>query len=299
MRRYRGRFAPSPTGPLHLGSLVAATGSYLDAKKAEGEWLVRMEDVDEPRTVPGAADLILRTLAAFGMESDQPVIYQSRRKELYRSALEDLKRKGMVYPCGCTRKEILDWQVGFGPPSGQRYPGLCREGLAEGKQPRAWRFRVPQSVIQFEDRVMGPQAENLDETSGDFIVLRADGFFAYQLAVVVDDAEQGVTDVVRGADLLESTPRQIALRCALEVGWPRYLHLPVALNPAGEKLSKQTRAPAVDASDPAAELMRVLRFLGQHPPAGLEGCRVDEVWNWAIANWEPSQIPRFFGAQVL
>lgn len=290
MGRYRGRFAPSPTGDLHFGSLVAAVGSYLDARHHGGEWLVRIEDVDEPRTVPGASDEILRTLEAFGLRSDAPVVYQSQRKPLYEEALARLKQANAVYPCGCSRKDVGD------SPS---YPGTCRNGLPPGKDPRAWRMRVPDRLLHFEDRVMGARQGNPAIDGGDFILLRADGFFAYQLAVVVDDAEQGITHVVRGADLLESTCRQIALQDALGLARPAYLHLPIALSGEGEKLSKQRRARPVDRDCASFELYRVLCFLGQSPPWALQHAPVDRIREWAIANWNVSSIPRVYGAPVL
>ena len=235
---YVGRFAPSPTGPLHFGSLVAALASWLDARAAEGRWLVRIEDLDPPRAVPGAADEILRTLDRLGLGWDGPVLYQSRRSASYEAALESLD----TYWCGCTRREIADSSIGRATDGAQIYPGTCRTGLAPGKTPRALRLRTGGEEIAFTDRVQGPQRQILEREIGDFVLLRADGQFAYQLAVVVDDAEQGVTDVVRGADLLDSTPRQIFLQRLLGYPMPRYLHVPAAVNQAGEKLSKQTGA---------------------------------------------------------
>lgn len=276
--RYRGRFAPSPTGGLHFGSLVAAVGSWLDARAAGGEWLVRMEDIDEPRTVAGAADRILRTLEAYGLHWDGPVVYQTERHELYRAALERLGSR--VFPCGCTRKEI-----------GDRYPGTCRDGLPEGRTGRALRLRVEAEPVGFVDRLQGPYAESLAETCGDFVLRRADGLYSYQLAVVVDDAEQGVTDVVRGADLLDSTPRQIWLQRALGLPEPRYLHLPVALGADGAKLSKQTLAPELDEAGSGELLWRALTFLGQGPPEPLRGAGPGEVLTWGVANWALGRVP--------
>ena len=247
VQTYLGRFAPSPTGPLHFGSLVAALASYLDARYHDGgRWLVRIEDVDEPRTVPGAADSILRCLEAYGMEWDGPVVYQSRRKDLYRAALEALGSH--AFPCGCSRVPGI-------------YPGTCRNGLPAGKTARAWRLRVDDNVISFVDRLRGPQTDVLAETTGDFVLLRADGYFAYQLAVVVDDADQGVTDVVRGEDLLDSTGRQILLQRLLGYPTPRYAHIPVVRDASGEKLSKQTLAPPVDERGDEATLRAALAFL--------------------------------------
>ena len=258
---YRGRFAPSPTGPLHFGSLVAAVGSYLDARHHNGNWLVRMEDLDTPRCVPGAAEDILHTLAAFGFASDEPVIYQSRRTATYEAALQKLKESGAAYPCCCTRKEIADSALhGI---EGFVYPGTCRHGMVHTRTTPAWRVRTDLTAapIAFEDALQGSISQNIETDIGDFVVKRADGLFAYQLAVVVDDAEQRITHVVRGSDLLASTPRQIHLQHLLGLTTPRYMHLPVAVNEAGEKLSKQTLAAPVDVAQPAATLLRALEFL--------------------------------------
>ncbi len=289
---YRGRFAPSPTGSLHFGSLVAAVGSYLDARCQGGEWLLRMEDVDTPRNVPGAAEDILRTLEAFGFEWDGPVLWQSRRGEAYAAALERLRRAGLAYPCACSRKEIADSATRPAIDGGLAYPGTCRGGLPPGRSPRAWRLRVEAGETAFVDRLQGRQAQHLERDVGDFVLRRADGLFAYQLAVVVDDAWQGITDIVRGADLLASTPRQIWLQRCLDYPQPRYAHLPVAANAAGEKLSKQTRAPALDSGRAAAELVRALHFLGQEVPAGLASARPAEIWGWARQHWDFTALPR-------
>lgn len=311
---YRGRFAPSPTGPLHFGSLVAAIGSYLDAKYHHGTWLVRMEDLDVPRCVPGAADDILHTLEMFGMVSDEPVIYQSQRTTAYEAALQRLKESGAAYPCCCTRKEISDSALhGI---EGPVYPGTCRDGIPEGREERAWRVRTdyphPQSLprweredkpssprgksrdggnaVTFDDALQGCITQQLQSEIGDFVVKRADGLFAYQLAVVVDDAFQGITHVVRGADLLNSTPRQIFLQQRLGLPTPHYMHLPVAVNGAGEKLSKQSLAAPVDCSHATATLLRVLDFLHQRPPASLAGSEVRTVLKWAVKNWQPQRL---------
>ena len=289
MDQYRGRFAPSPTGPLHFGSLVAAVGSYLEAKSRGGAWLVRMEDLDPPREQPGAADAILRTLEACGMAWDGNIMYQSQRSEAYRAALARLEAQGLVYVCGCSRREIAD--SGLGPDGALIYPGTCRNGLAPGKTPRATRVRVDHETIEFEDAVQGKIRQDLAAEVGDFVLLRADGLYAYQLAVVVDDAEQGITDVVRGADLLDSTPRQIYLQRLLGLPTPRYLHLPAAVNAAGEKLSKQTRAAPVDERDPVPVLAQVMDFLGQAPPAQLRRAPLAEFWRWALAHWDAKHIP--------
>lgn len=289
---YRGRFAPSPTGPLHFGSLVAAVGSYLDARTQGGEWLVRMEDVDTPRNQPGAADDILRTLEAFGFAWDGPVLWQSARLAAYGEVLETLKRSGQVYGCACSRKEIADSAMHAAIDGGLAYPGLCRGGLPAGREARAWRLRVDDREIAFDDRLQGRIAQHLAHDVGDFVLRRADGLFAYQLAVVVDDAWQGMTDIVRGADLLASTPRQICLQRCLGYPTPRYAHLPVAANPAGEKLSKQTRAAALDVAQAPALLVQALSFLGQAVPAALCRAPLAEVWAWALAHWSFAAIPR-------
>jgi glutamyl-Q tRNA(Asp) synthetase len=274
---YVGRFAPSPTGPLHFGSLVAALASYLEARSVKGKWLVRMEDLDKPREQPGAADAILRALDALGLHWDGAVAYQSRRTSLYQDALERLRAH--TYPCGCTRSEIAD--SALASDGARVYGGSCRGGLPQGKTARAIRVRA-QGEIRFTDRVQGPQAQQLERDVGDFVLWRADGQFAYQLAVVVDDAEQGVTDVVRGADLLDSTARQIHLQRLLGCATPRYLHVPVAMNAAGEKLSKQTGAEPMDAGRRGDALRRAFAFLGQAATDDLaEGLR----------NWDASRIP--------
>jgi glutamyl-Q tRNA(Asp) synthetase len=288
---YRGRFAPSPTGPLHFGSLVAAVGSWADARAHGGEWLVRMEDLDPPREVPGAADGILRTLAALGLEPDGPVMRQSARGDAYRAALDRLRDDGRLFACGCTRREIADSGLA-GVDGGLVDPGTCRHGPPPGRAARALRVRVDDAAIAFDDAIQGEVREDLARDVGDFILLRADGHYAYQLAVVVDDAAQGITDVVRGADLIDSTPRQIFLQRLLGLPTPRYLHLPVAANAAGEKLSKQTGAPAIDPAHPTRALVAALRFLGQPPPDELERADARTVLDWAAANWDRARVPR-------
>jgi glutamyl-Q tRNA(Asp) synthetase len=287
---YRGRFAPSPTGPLHFGSLVAAVASYLEAKNNAGEWLVRMEDLDTPRTVPGAADEILRALEACGMQWDRAIVYQSTRSDAYHAELHRLRTTGLVYPCACSRREIADSAVSG--IEGPVYPGTCRNGIAAGKTARAWRIDTRGVRIEFDDALQGRVRQNLETDIGDFVLLRADHIYAYQLAVVTDDAEQGITDIVRGADLLDSTPRQIYLQRLLKFPSPRYCHVPVAVNAAGEKLSKQTRAAAVDYTHPVPALVATLRFLGQQPPAALAAASVREIWNWAVPNWRMERVTR-------
>ncbi len=287
---YCGRFAPSPTGPLHFGSLVTAVGSFLDARAHGGRWLVRIDDLDAPRVVPGAADAILRTLEAFGLTWDGAVVYQSQRLDVYRAAFERLRTEGIVYPCSCSRKEIADSALSrFGATI---YPGTCRHGLAPGRVARAWRVDTRGVVMAFEDRLQGPQRYVLEEEVGDYVVWRADGVFAYQLAAAVDDADGVITDVVRGADLLDSTPRQIFLQQRLGLSRPRYLHLPVVVNAAGEKLSKQTHAPALDPRHASRQLIEALHFLGQPAPTELARASVAEVWAWALAHWDIERVPK-------
>ena len=268
-----GRFAPSPTGLLHAGSLVAALASWLDARAHGGQWLVRIEDVDTPRCVPGAAEQILQQLALCGLLADGPVLWQSQRGSTYQQALDHLVAQGLAYPCGCSRKDIEAAQA---TPTerhrAQVYPGTCREGL-NGKPARAWRLNVA-AVLQvrglpdltrWTDRRLGEQAEHVAQAVGDFVLRRADGLWAYQLAVVVDDAAQGVTDVVRGEDLADNTARQILLQQALCLPTPRYLHTPLVLGANGEKLSKQNGARALDLSDPLAALNEAAQALGLRP----------------------------------
>ena len=258
-----GRFAPSPTGPLHLGSLVAAVGSWLFARQAGGRWQVRMEDLDTPRVVPGSADEILGSLSRYGLEWDGEVVWQSRRIALYEEALERLTARGLAYDCACSRAEL---QRAASAPLGAEavYPGTCREGLAPGRVARAVRFRVSPGVIAFDDAIVGHIEEDVETVTGDFVIKRADGPFAYQLAVVVDDAAQGVTQVVRGGDLLSSTARQIALQRALRLSQPSYAHLPLVTGPDGTKLGKRDGAlplPSLDGTRVRATLATALRIL--------------------------------------
>jgi glutamyl-Q tRNA(Asp) synthetase len=273
---YVGRFAPSPTGPLHFGSLVAALASWLDARAAGGRWLVRIEDLDTPRTQPGAAQEMLRALAGLGLEWDGEPVFQSKRIDWYERALRELRHN--TYWCACSRREIADSSLGLASDGAQIYPGTCRAGMPPDRPARALRLKVGAQEISYRDRVQGPRAQVLSRDVGDFVLYRADGQFAYQLAVVVDDAASGVTDIVRGADLLDSTPRQIHLQRLLGYPSPRYLHIPAALDARGEKLSKQTGAAPIDAS----HWREALRFLGQ-PPA-------DDLAR-AVRNWDPALIP--------
>ncbi len=283
---YIGRFAPSPSGPLHAGSLAAAMASYLDARAHGGRWLLRIEDIDETRTVDGAAREIETALHTLGMRWDGPVLVQSERKQHYFDACARLA--GHVYPCGCTRKEIADSSLGVGADGAAIYPGTCRHGLGPGKQARTLRLRVPDAgedgeQISFPDRWLGRQSQHLATEAGDFVLKRADGFWAYQLAVVVDDAEQGVTHIVRGADLLGSTARQIYLQRLLGYPTPTYLHAPLVLHDDGEKLSKQNGAQALDLARPLEELQRAATFLGLDMTTATE---VAAFWEQALPAWQ-------------
>ncbi|HKY02731.1 MAG TPA: tRNA glutamyl-Q(34) synthetase GluQRS [Burkholderiales bacterium] len=292
---YRGRFAPSPTGSLHFGSLVAAVGSYVDAHAHGGSWLLRIEDLDPPRETPGAADDILHALESCGLLWDETVVYQSQRLEAYHAALGQLLLDGHVFPCACTRKEIADSVLE--PDKTPVYPGTCRDGLPPGRTTRAYRLRISDETFVFDDRIQGRVRQELAKDVGDFIVQRGDGCIAYQLAVVVDDAWQGVTDIVRGADLLDSTPRQLYLQRLLNVPTPRYAHLPLALNGQREKLSKQTLAPPITAYKEA--VYEALTFLGHQPPISMRGAAPAELLAWAIANWDPAQIGKEHEVAVL
>ena len=288
----RGRFAPSPTGPLHFGSLIAAVASYCDARAANGAWLVRIEDVDLPRARPGAERAILSALERYGFEWDGSVVRQSERSELYGAALLRLRERGDAYECVCTRRDLAGAPLGAG---GERvYPGTCREGIAADRarrSARAWRFNVDAAKIDWRDRLQGPQTQDLAREVGDFVVKRADGLFAYQLAVVVDDAEQGVTDVVRGSDLIASTARQILLQRHLGFTTPTYLHVPIAIDAAGLKLSKQTLAAPVPES-PLPALVAAWRFLDQPLPGGSGmPATVAEFWRVALTAWNPARLP--------
>jgi glutamyl-Q tRNA(Asp) synthetase len=281
---YRGRFAPSPTGPLHAGSLVAALASWLDARAHEGTWLVRIEDVDHPRCVPGADDEILRQLAACGLAPDEPPTWQSRREALYQAALDQLVARHRAYACACSRRDIeLAWRAqGRTRERNEElvYPGTCRDGL-QGKEPRAWRFRVPDGTVAWTDRRVGVHLQDVAREVGDFVLKRADGLFAYQLAVVVDDAAQGITHVVRGEDLVDNTPRQILLLRALGYPEPSYLHAPLVPGANGEKLSKQNGAIAVDLANPRAAIAQAASVLG----LPVQGGSLPEVLAHAVRAW--------------
>ncbi len=285
---YRGRFAPSPTGPLHFGSLVAALGSYAEARAQGGEWWVRMEDLDRPREVTGAALAILATLEAFGFEWDGPVIYQGQRTEAYAAALDHLGERGLLYACACSRREIA--AAGIPGPEGPLYPGTCRTKATRGRGARAIRLRVETPPISFQDAVQGLVTQDLEMEVGDFILRRADGLHAYQLAVVVDDALQGISHVVRGADLTRSTPRQILLQQYLGLPTPIYAHLPLVLDGEGRKLSKSDAAAPVDSRNPVPTLLQAWAFLGQ-PAFAEPPLNPVEFWGQALASWHLARVP--------
>jgi glutamyl-Q tRNA(Asp) synthetase len=283
---YRGRFAPSPTGALHFGSLVAAVGSWLRARAHNGTWLVRMEDLDPAREVPGSAADILATLAAFGMESDEPVVYQSARGSAYEAAFGILQSRNLVFPCWCSRSD-LDGEQGL-------HRGACIAAPDPRRTP-AWRVRTPDGEIGFVDAVFGAQRQDLGASAGDFVVRRVEGWYAYQLAVVVDDAAQGITEIVRGADLLDSTPRQICLQRLLGLPTPDYVHLPVVLGDDGRKLSKQDRARPVDAEDPMPALRAALEYLGLPHAAATNP---PELLNSAAGRFDAARIAAIPGANA-
>jgi glutamyl-Q tRNA(Asp) synthetase len=286
---YVGRFAPSPTGPLHVGSLVAAVASWLDARAAGGRWLLRMEDLDRPRCEPGAADTILRQMEAYGLAWDGAVLYQSQRDDAYAAALDALQSQGAVYPCTCTRSQLAS-----APRSTEGeiiYPGTCRLIPPSSQSAHSWRVRVEEASPRFHDRIRGALQQDLAGEVGDFIVKRADGLFAYQLAVVVDDAFQGITHIVRGADLLWNTPRQIYLQTLLGLPTPAYAHVPLITNAAGQKLSKQTLAPALPDRGRRAVLTQALAVLGHPPPAELRGAAPAELLAWARTHWQIENVP--------
>lgn len=283
---YRGRFAPSPTGPLHFGSLIAAAGSYLQARAQGGEWLVRIEDLDPPREMAGAAASILRTLERFGLHWDGALLYQSQRSEHYLAALDQLARDGVIYHCRCSRSELA--ATCRNGPFGPIYNGHCR---SRGEKSGALRVMTHDAPIELDDGLHGPYGQRLESELGDFVVRRADGLFAYQLAVVVDDAAQRISEVVRGSDLLDNTPRQIHLQRLLGYTTPSYVHLPLALNALGQKLSKQSGAAAIETEPPIPLLLQVLDFLGQQPPLELRDATLDELWQWAIGHWRLEGVP--------
>ncbi len=280
-----GRFAPSPTGPLHFGSLLAAVASYLDARAAGARWLLRIEDIDPPREMPGAADSIVRTLDAYGFEWDGPVAWQRNSASAHEAALEALIAAGQVYRCGCSRRDLAGEPSG---PLGTIYPGTCRAGSAAPEF--AYRVRTDDSVTRFTDGLQGVREHRLESESGDFVIRRRDGLVAYQLAVVVDDELAGVTRIVRGFDLIDSTPRQIWLQRLLGYRTPTYAHIPVAVHPNGDKLSKLTGAKALAIDEAGPNLYRALSVLRQTPPADLGDASIETLWSWAVEHWRPDRL---------
>jgi len=285
---YIGRFAPSPTGPLHMGSLITAVASYCQAKNQKGKWLLRIEDIDPPREVPNASNNIISDLEKLGFEWDGEIIYQSQRQELYEQALENLHQTNLIYPCGCSRSEINASSIHT--RYGIRYIGTCREGLPVGKKARSIRLKVPDKDFHFTDLIQGKYNQNLQLDIGDFVVKRADGQIAYQLAVVIDDATQSVTEIVRGSDLLDSTIRQQYLQQCLGYAQPSYAHIPVLVNSAGDKLSKQTGASAINLESSGTALIQALCYLNQAPPKSLKRASVKEIWRWALEHWQIQKI---------
>ncbi len=280
---YIGRFAPTPSGYLHFGSLVAALASYLDARAVGGRWLLRMEDLDPPREMPGAQAAIVESLQRYGFEWDGEMQRQSERHDAYEQVIERLLREGLAYPCQCSRKQLEAWPGA--------YPGFCRDAN-QPLENAAIRLRVPHLEYRFTDRVQGKYGQHLGRDVGDFVIRRRDGLFAYQLAVVLDDAWQGVTDVVRGADLLDSTPRQLYLQELLGLPQPRYLHVPLIIQPDGHKLGKSYRSPPLRPDEAVPLLLRALRALGQPTAPELNDALPGELLAWAIPRWNPGRIPR-------
>lgn len=295
MPGYTGRFAPSPTGPLHAGSLVAALASWLDARAHGGRWLLRIEDVDGPRCVPGVERVILQQLADCGLHPDEPPLVQSQRSRLYQSALDNLSDRGLAYPCACSRKDIEARLHALGRRKARHgelvYPGTCRpeQGGLQDRPARAWRLRVADGTLLWNDRRLGPQAQDVASDVGDFVLQRADGLWAYQLAVVADDGVQGVTHVVRGEDLADNTARQILLQQALGLPTPKYLHTPLVLGPHGEKLSKQNGAQALDTQEPLAALQAAGAVLGLHVDASTLGDWLAAATGQWQARWAPAR----------
>lgn len=285
---YRGRFAPTPSGPLHFGSLVAAAGSFLEARARAGQWHLRIDDLDAPRVAPGAIDAILRCLERCGLYWDEPVVFQSAHLPAYHAALHELRQRRAVFACACSRTDIE--ATGLRGNAGPIYPGTCREGLPPGRRARAWRLRVEHGAVDLHDEVLGHQRIDVEAQGGDFTLYRADGVYSFHLASAVDELELGITDVVRGSDLLESSARQIYLLRMLGRAAPRYVHLPVAVDASGLKLSKQTGAQPVDDAQPVRTLCGVLRFLGQTVPQEVAEASLEDFWRWAIANWDLRRV---------
>ncbi|HHZ88303.1 MAG TPA: tRNA glutamyl-Q(34) synthetase GluQRS [Chromatiaceae bacterium] len=287
---YCGRFAPSPTGPLHFGSLVAAVSSYLQARSRQGQWLVRIDDLDPPREVPGSADDILRTLDTLEMHWDDSVVYQSSRREAYLDALADLKSRGHLYPCRCSRADVARANISshYGPV----YPLTCRTADLDWDSGYSVRVRTDASLITVADQIQTPLTQILETDLGDYVLQRADGIFAYHLATVVDDIAEGITDIVRGQDLLDSTPRQLWLYQLLDTNPPTYAHIPTAVDGNGDKLSKHTHAPPIDRSNPRSSLITALSFVGHPPPEDVGAAPLAEIWAWAIGHWDLGKVPK-------
>lgn len=283
--RYVGRFAPSPTGPLHLGSLLAALASYLDAKSHQGQWLVRIEGLDPPREVAGASKQILTALETYGLCWDGEVIYQSQRAKIYENAIEQLIEQGTAYRCDCSRLQVQH-------RGSDHYDDHCRNRQAEVTSLAAIRIKTDDRLIEYDDLFQGRQQSRLHQQSGDFVIRRKDGLFAYQLAVVVDDFEQGITHIVRGSDLLDSTPRQLYLQQLLALSAPCYGHIPVVVNAEGQKLSKQTYAPALNLETVESTLCLALSFLGLHPDSHIQQSNSNDILLWATQNWQRTLIPQ-------
>lgn len=282
--QYIGRFAPSPTGPLHFGSLLAALASYVDAKSQDGLWLMRMEDLDPPREPPGTAELILNQLLELGLEWDGPVLYQSSRLDVYQRALNQLNSEELCFFCDCTRPRIKSL--------GSVYDGHCRIRNLENSAQTATRLKVSNSSITFNDVIQGKYSQNLERDVGDFVIRRKDGLFAYQLAVVIDDAHQGINHVVRGYDLLDSTPRQIYIQQLMNLPTPCYAHIPIVVNEQGQKLSKQHFADPIDTSNASEQVFAALSFLNHHPPLSLKKASCKSILEWAMTSWDIHAIPK-------
>lgn len=290
--QYRGRFAPSPTGQLHFGSLVAATASYLSARQAGGQWLLRIEDLDPPRVVPGSADLIITALDALGFEWNESIVYQSTRIEAYQAALARLLDLGLAYHCSCSRGALACRRSTPGQGDTRRYPGFCRSGAQPrfAGEPMAIRLRVDSGPVQIEDEIQGVRTFDVAQEVGDFVIRRRDQLYAYQLAVAIDDAAQEISHVVRGLDLWSSTARQMILQRALDLPTPRYAHVPLAIDANGVKLSKSAGAAAIDLRTPCRQVWRALQFLRQDPPDELRDGEVRMLWEWAVENWRAQRL---------
>ncbi len=283
---YTGRFAPSPTGPLHLGSLYTALAGFLDARKHQGQWLLRIDDLDTPRNVDGAVNSIIHSLECFGLHWDQPIYYQSQSLQHYYSSIDKLVSEQHLYPCSCSRKSLAE-TIRQNP---QVYPGFCRNKRIDQNKPHALRIKTHDSTLSFHDQLQGTVSQNLTQDSGDFIVKRKDQIIAYQFAVVIDDFQQNITHVVRGYDLLHSTPRQLFIQKLLGYSSPEYMHVPVIVNQQGKKLSKQTHAEAVNTKKPAETLFLLLSLLKQEPPDSLRKAKVTDILAWGIAHWNPQKL---------